>query len=419
MRSPAHKTVEMTAVYPIFVVPNTKEVFLERHRVRRRQKSSACVNGVDVQQLSQCQSQLDDSDELKFPDEVFAPRGILLQSLYPMLMRMKLFGLYFTPDDEACIWCRRYKNRNPKKVPKCEHATGYTQATDFSRGEESKLASSKPYKVYAIISLVFMWINAFRAFTAFNGSDSFTDVLLRKLVNLCWAWMCAFYQTSTFMACQSGRLHRILRETRVSQEFADEVRKKTTRDTVFGVIAYLVNVSFYAYYIIIANDSNVNYYFAPFVTIIPVRSTAALYAVRGVCCAINLFSLSSWLLPLALNSALALVFRRQFLMLDERLQKSIDDVGHFNGSIRIFRRRHQIISRAVKRADQFVKVSNLAGFGCHMTSFILLSYVLISFPSASSITLSELISLWILNGIGLIFTTGFCIGLNIAVSEIF
>jgi len=39
-----------------------------------------------------------------------------------------------------------------------------------------------------------------------------------------------------------------------------------------------------------------------------------------------------------------------------------------------FRRRHQILSRAVSKVDGFMRLSNVAGFVCHVVNIILLLY---------------------------------------------
>jgi len=72
----------------------------------------------------------------------------------------------------------------------------------------------------------------------------------------------------------------------------------------------------------------------------------------------------------------------------------------------MFRRRHQILSRAVSKVDGFMRLSNVAGFFCHILNIILLLYSVIFYPQTTENFLSVLSYLfWLWGNIcGLLFS---------------
>jgi hypothetical protein len=411
----------MTTVHPIFVVETSdKKNTSGQCSIRSRQNSSSRISTINSKLLSHSLARFDDNDEddIKFPDETFAAHDVLFQSLASLLNRMKFFGLYFTVDKYCSL--RRLNDKtissNPERIVRHQQASENIPKIDCKRYDEKAHNINKAYKIYAMAVLAMLWFNALRMLTAFNGSDKFNDVLFAKLVNLLWTLMCAINQTSTFVACQSGRLHRILRDIRVTQEFANKIRRKAIIDAILGASVYVFNGTFFSYYFFFTTGTYYDFFLAPFATMFPVNDTVTLYVLRGTFCVVAVFMLSGWLLPMALNSTLAGIFYGQFMILNTRLEKSIDETGRFNGSIRILRRRHQLISRAVKRADHFVRISNLAGFGCHMACFLIILYTLLFFSVSSTTAMIGILIFWLTNGVGLTLTTINGIIVNVSVS---
>jgi len=56
----------------------------------------------------------------------------------------------------------------------------------------------------------------------------------------------------------------------------------------------------------------------------------------------------------------------------------------------MFRRRHQTLSRAVSKVDEFIRLSNVAGFVCHIVNIILLLYSVIFHPESTKAVMSAL-----------------------------
>jgi len=73
----------------------------------------------------------------------------------------------------------------------------------------------------------------------------------------------------------------------------------------------------------------------------------------------------------------------QFHALNQDFRHAVGRNGEFNGNIREFRRRHQKITQQVQNADQFMMISNVAGFCCQIFNVILVLYCTIFFRSVS------------------------------------
>jgi len=73
----------------------------------------------------------------------------------------------------------------------------------------------------------------------------------------------------------------------------------------------------------------------------------------------------------------------QFRSLNKDFQLAVGGSGEFQGSVREFRRRHQTLSQSVQNADQFMMISNVAGFCCQIMNLILIIYCSIFFPEES------------------------------------
>jgi len=64
----------------------------------------------------------------------------------------------------------------------------------------------------------------------------------------------------------------------------------------------------------------------------------------------------------------------QFRALNADFHLAVGRSGQFQGSIREFRRRHQSLRQSVEHADQFMMISNVAGFCCQIVNLILILY---------------------------------------------
>jgi len=69
----------------------------------------------------------------------------------------------------------------------------------------------------------------------------------------------------------------------------------------------------------------------------------------------------------------------QFRALNKDFHHAVGCSGEFHGNIREFRQRHQMLTQSVKNADQFMMISNVAGFCCQILKLILILYCSIFF----------------------------------------
>jgi len=67
----------------------------------------------------------------------------------------------------------------------------------------------------------------------------------------------------------------------------------------------------------------------------------------------------------------------QFRELNKDFHHAVGCSGEFRGSIREFRRRHQKLSQSVQNSDQFLMISNVAGFCCQILNLIIIMYITI------------------------------------------
>jgi len=84
----------------------------------------------------------------------------------------------------------------------------------------------------------------------------------------------------------------------------------------------------------------------------------------------------------------------------------------------MFCRRHQTLSRAVSKVDGFMRLSNVAGFVCHIVSIVILLYSIMFYAESTESATSGLTYLfWLCANInGLFFSAGSGIIVNRMVS---
>jgi len=109
----------------------------------------------------------------------------------------------------------------------------------------------------------------------------------------------------------------------------------------------------------------------------------------------------------------------QFNKLSEEFSKCIGDRGELNGNFEQFRRHHQAITHLVQEADQFLKISNVGCFCCHIFGIILVLYSAIFFQDetvAQNLESAVFYIVWLtFNVIGLALAAGLAIIVNHAV----
>jgi len=87
----------------------------------------------------------------------------------------------------------------------------------------------------------------------------------------------------------------------------------------------------------------------------------------------------TWFFSHSVNYVVTRIIYNQFRALNKDFHHAVSCTGEFQGRIREFRRRHQQLSQSVQNADQFMMVSNMAGFCCNIFNLILILYCSIFF----------------------------------------
>ena len=220
-------------------------------RVRPCRKVSADALNDVVNDVSDERTTKDGADAAAcFCGEPFADNGQLLASLSPLLLSMKLFGLYFHR--------QRRPARRPTDDPEWNVAT--TTTTD---------APSTRLRVYATIVLILIWLNAFRFVFLFSKSDHFGHLLLVKVMVFGWFGLQTIEYSAYYFANHSGRLLKVLETLPVTSDCVRDARRVAVGLTVVIWASNVTNMSILAY-IYFCTDGHFDFTLAPFVTYVDI-----------------------------------------------------------------------------------------------------------------------------------------------------
>jgi len=294
----------------------------------------------------------DCEDEAGFCGEPFADNGDLLSSLSPLTFSLKFFGLYFHREDK-----HQRSNDDPESKP----ATTKTSAT------------SKFWRVFSTIVLVFVWFNAIRFISVFALVDKFGILLLTKIMFFSWFCLIATLHTAFYVACHTGKLHRLLTTIRVTQDCVSSVRRAAVVLTAMCWISVSIDLVAGAY--LVFNHESYDFLFTPFVVLLPKDK---LLGVKVIGYLGMTYIFPTAFFSHALNLILVYVFYSQFRKMKKNFSRALGEEGEFSGDLSVFRRRHQTLSRAVSKMDDFMKFNNVGGFVFHIVNIIEIIYLFTS-----------------------------------------
>ena len=350
----------MTTVHPI---PEFN-VIKESTRERKAQRSCTEISAVtltDVKDDITEQYNKDSGGAAGFCGNPYADKGELLASLSPLLFSMKLFGMYFERGDRM----HRRRADDPE----------WNSATPKARTSSTKL------RVFATFAVIFVWLDFLRCLSAFNRYDQFGSLLLLKIVTITWFALSAIFYTTYYYASHSGQLVKVLLTLPVTQDCIHKSRLAAVILTALIWIVLGIDLSIGFYFV--TQDSDVNDIFlAPFVSYIylpeDTRKIARVFGYVGYALVFMGIYFAH-----AMGVVLVCIFYSQFRNLKKNFRRALGEEGQFNGELSLFRRRHQTLSRAVSKVDDFMKYSNVAGFVCHTLNTILLLYSVIFYPEST------------------------------------
>ena len=330
------------------------------------------------------------SVEADFCGEPIADNGELLSSLWPLLFSMKLFGLYFL-----------HKDRHQRR----------TDDPEWNSATTTTHTSSSWLRGYATVILILTWLNAVRFATIFNGSDHFGAPLLMKITMVTWFGLAAIFQTAYYYASHKGRLVKILLTLPVTRQGVYSAHRCaiTLSAIIWITLSIDLIIGTYLYF----QGDRYDFMIAPFVTHIDVPEDNMTVA-RVLAYISYVMIFPGVYFSHGMNQLLGYVFCSEYKKLKKNFRLALGVRGQFSGDLSLFRRRHQTLSRAVTKADGFVKFSNVAGFVCHIANIILLIYSLIFLPESRNNFVSGAVYVfWLAGNIdGLFFSASAAITIN-------
>ena len=369
----------MTAVYPFSRFHMMKESKTET-------RQTFCqVSAVAANNVTDNRSQLSGKDlaDHGFCGEPFADKGELLSSLSPLLVSMKLFGLYFH---------REHRHRRPTDDPEWNPTTTTAGTTS------SKL------RVYATVLLILAWVNFVRFTSMFTSSDHFGALLLTKMMVFTWCGLFAIFQTTYYFACHTGKLVKILLTLPVTRDCVHYVHRIAIGLTAAIWILVFANLLGGGYVFFNSVEEH-NLILAPFFTYINIPKDYIEVAKMVGWFAYILF-FPGVLFAHATSKILVYIFYSQFKKVKKSFRRALDERGQFGGDLSAFRRRHQTLSRAVSKVDGFMMLSNVAGFVCHIANIIILLYIIIFYPETTKdfVSVAPYLFYLLANSSGLLFS---------------
>ena len=333
-----------------------------------------------------------DSEDAGFCGEPFADNGELLSSLSPLLFSMKLCGLYFHREN----WHRRRSDD-----PECNPVT--TKTGTFLSG----------LRVYATIVLFLVWLNAVRLFSLFGRNDHFGAPLLMKITVFAVIHLSAIMYTACYFASHTGKLYKVLLTLPVTPDCVTGARRVAVGVTAIIWIASIVNLSILAFIHLSTRHGEYDFTFAPFITYMKVPEAKITIARScGFLMYISVFPGSLFAHEMSL--LVVYIFCHQFKKLKKHFRHAVGKRGRFIGNLSSFRRRHQMLSRAVGKVDGFLMFGNVGGFVCHIANIIILLYSIMFYRESTATPVSAITHVfWLMSNLkGLFFSATTAILVN-------
>jgi len=340
--------------------------------------------------------QLDSEEELSTREEQTVKADSVLKSLSPLIISMRMFGLYFTPklhlDPSA---------KNDRCIRRCQ---------TWNAG-----------RIYATVMLVMHGLTSTLYCLYLDSEDNLGASLFLKLGIVTSALLNVILRSTYYVASHTGSLDRVFCDADLS--VPSVAVTYSCRAKVVTIVSWtLVSLNFF-YYInsvcITGQYSNISVLFFT-KTYLVLKNSTIINIIKAFYMVLHLENLAAWSFPQAMNFLVMTFLYDQFNVLSEEFSKCIGDQGEFSGNFEQFRRRHQAISHSVQEADRFLMISNVACFCCQIVSIILVLYSAIFFQDETVALSTESAVFYIIwlafNVIGLALIAGLAIIVNHTVS---
>ena len=280
----------------------------------------------------------------------------VLKCFSPLLYSMKVSGLYFTQAS------RRIHDASTS----ISGTTGSKVTRKWNGG-----------RIYAIVIMMVFWLNAGRLFTVFDKADKFGAVLLLKLAVVSGQLFSALQQTACFVACNTRNLDRMFSGATLPKSDVGRYRRLAVIHTIVCWFLLMVQMSILLPWFTMHNMS-LDFSMTPLGVHVFVSDHVIMIA-DVMTTLLLILTEYTYLFSHSVNYMVSSILYDQFRALNKDFHNAIGHSGEFQGRIREFRRRHQKLSQSVQNADQFMMISNVAGFCCQIVNLILILYCTIFF----------------------------------------
>jgi len=285
----------------------------------------------------------------------------VLKCFSPLLNSMKVFGLYFTQASH--------------RIHNASTPTSGTMDSQVPRKWNRG-------RIHAVIILLVIWLNVARMLSIFHKTDKFGVTIFLKLTQISASFLSAFQQTACFVACQTGNLDRVFSDAILLKSTVAKYHRLAIIHTFVCWVSLLAILSLFLPPVFITMDHSLHSSMTPFSVHVFITDHLLILA-KAMTSLFFTSSYCAWIFSHSVNYMVTSVLYDQFGALNKDFHHVISCRGEFQGSIREFRRRHQELSQSVQNADQFMMVSNVAGFCCQILSIILILYCSIFFREES------------------------------------
>ena len=281
----------------------------------------------------------------------------VLKCFSPLLNSMKVFGLYFT--------------QTPRRIHQASTSTYTTSDLQVPRKWNGG-------RIYAMVMLMLMWLNAARMLSIFHENDKFGAFFLLKLSAISAMFFGALQYTGCFIGCQTGNLDRVFENATLQKYDVVRYHRLAVIHAVVCWVLWLAESSIFLLPIFIVVNHTLSSSATPFGVHILMTDQLLLLAKVMTSLPFMLGDFARFF-SCSMNYMVTSVLYDQFCALNKGFRHAIGCRGEFQGSIREFRRRHQELSQSVENADKFLMINNVAGFCCQTLNVILIAYCSIFF----------------------------------------
>lgn len=334
----------------------------------------------------------------------------LSKSLTPLILSMKISGLYFKRLQNIII---ESKTRQQ------------SIATEFRlRVEDSKRKKRYDWwQIYSACTAIIQCGNALRFTTVFKTGDRFESRLIAKMATTSVYALCAILHITCYATSRVGKLDEIMRKIRLTPQ--DEMKNKRRTNFLVAIcwisISTMLLVVAFAFFVKIpylsAGDS-FNWYLAPFYSYIFLNENWGILA--KICFfPVHFLALTASHFPLVLTQRLSAVLSGHYRQLNMRFRRAVDKKGCFRDDIKTVARRHFELTDVVKSIDSFMMFSNAACCCCCLPIIMIIFHTYVTTGYCDSLSAAASVLLFIGNILGLSVSLVSAIAVNVEVRYCF